>query len=523
MTNELETVIRDLQELAKSRPLKGEAKARGRQLMSQLRKWGYTNQEIVELTGKSWSEQSIKQEYTRGASVEDASVKQRALEILAELAVRGLTLDDVEETVAMSSDLADRAVTYDQVGSLLQEAEKSKVSPSDLIRLYADTKRSGMTIADLAEVRAYKSRMDAAGLTQERLLQINKAVETFRNPDDTLKAITGYKTVAAIDAHIRELSSSEKQHESSIAELAAKGGRLRAEQERIKTRLDLVDRLASEGFDEPTLKGVAASSAKFGGVAGVTAAINAYNDLAEIRAETKKMKKEQSETETALKQARANWSHESSVIRMAEALLYDLKFSPEAITRMYKVAKIYGEPVEVLNALGKYSSMKELQARIDELESKRSGIIARIGELEAELQGVRGVMEELRGATEEVLKPLATAVKKGIEDIKAEFREGAENLGALKEKAEQLGEVVQLAEVILTVDKYPSEARDIPIDYVVLLARGITKLCRAKKLNPKIAVGENMASKYMVSWIKEFDLIDLVEWVELGASKLAES
>lgn len=519
---ELEQVVGALQELAKSRPLKGEAKSRARQLMSQLKKWGYTNQEIVELTGKSWSEQSIKQEYTRGASVEDASVKQRALEILSELAARGLTLDDVEETVAMSSDLADRKVTYDQVGSLLQEVERSNTSVAELIRLNSDTKRSGMSIANLAEVRTYKAKLDAAGLTEERLLQINKAVETFRNPDDTLKAIGAYKTVVAIDAHIRELTSNEKQHESSIAELTAKGAKLRAEQERVRARLELVDRLASEGFDEPTLKGLAASSAKLGGVAGVITAINAYADLTEIRAETKKMKKEQSEAETALKQARANWSHEFSVIRMAEALLYDLKFSPEAITRMYKIAKIYGEPVEVLNALGRYSSMKELQAKIDELESKRSAIIARIEELEAELQKVRGVMEELQGATDEVLKPIATAVKKGIKDIKAEFREGAENLGALKEKAEQLGEVVQLAEVILAVDKYPSEAKDIPMDYVILLARGITKLCRAKKLNPKIAVGENMASKYMVSWIKEFDLIDLVEWVERGASKLAE-
>jgi hypothetical protein len=43
MTAKLEDVIGQLQELAKARPLKGEAKARARQLMGQLKKWGFTN------------------------------------------------------------------------------------------------------------------------------------------------------------------------------------------------------------------------------------------------------------------------------------------------------------------------------------------------------------------------------------------------------------------------------------------------------------------------------------------------
>ncbi len=515
-TTRLEDVVRELQELAKARPLKGAAKVRGRQLMAQLKKWGFTNQEIVELTRKAWSEQSIKQEYTRGASVEDTSVKQRALELLSEVVARHLALDDVEEAVAMSSDLADREVTYDQVGSLLQEVGKSNVTVPDLIRLYVDTRRASMSLANLAELRTYKTKLDAEGLTLDRLTQINKALETSKNPDEVLRGIIAYKTIAAIDAQIRELSSKEKQYESSIAELTAKGAKLRAEQQHIQGRLDLADRLAAEGFDESTLNGLAESSAKFGGAAGVITAINAFSDLSEIKAEIEEQEKKQSEAETNLKQAKADWSHQSSVIRMAEALLYELKFSPEAITRMYKIARLYGEPLEVLNALGKYGSMKELRASIDELESRRSAVEARLKELEMELQRVRGFTQELTGATEDALKPIAASVKKAIEDINSEFREGAEKLGALKKEAEHLGSEVRLAQIILTVDKFPNEAKNLSADYALLLLGGVRKLLRAKGLNPKFKIPVELSKKYWSYTDREFETLNLIDWLYMG-------
>ncbi len=175
-----------------------------------------------------------------------------------------------------------------------------------------------------------------------------------------------------------------------------------------------------------------------------------------------------------------------------------------------------GEPVEVLNALGKYGSMKELRASIDELESRRSAVEARLKELEAELQRVRGFMEELRGATEEALKPIAAGVKKAIEDINSEFREGAEKLGSLKNEAEHLGSEVRLAQMILTVDKFPSEAKNLSADYALLLLGGVGKLLRAKGLNPKFKIPVELSKKYWSYTDKEFETLDLIDWLYMG-------
>lgn len=514
----IEDVIRELQELAKARPLKGEAKKKGRQLMSQLRRLGCTNHEIEVLTKKAWTQQQIKQEYTRGASTEDPSVKERAMEVLAEAVSRRLTVDDVEDALALSSDLEDRNVTYDQIGSLLQEITRSNVPAAELVRLHADTKRAGMSISNLAEVRTYKAKLDAQGVTLDRLTLINDAVKIYRDPDQVLKAIAAYGKVGAIDAQIRELSNKKKEGENEQSELNGAIAKLKAEQQRVRGRLDLADRLGAEGFDEPTLRSLAALSAKYGGVAQVTSAVGLYAKVADLEAKVGELSKKRSEAETNLRQAEANWARMASVVMMSESLLFTYKFGPDDVSKVYRAAKLWGDPVGVLNAISEYGKIQTLKAETESLQSKKAALESQLHEAEAELQKTRGLMHEWADDITEALQPLAGDVKAAIEQIKTEFRQASESIGALRTKAEQFDSEVKLARVILALDRFPSEAKDLSGDYALLLLRGVGKILRAKGLNPKSRVPDDLLQKYWVylSRNTELEALDMISWLEQG-------
>jgi hypothetical protein len=53
-----------------------------------------------------------------------------------------------------------------------------------------------------------------------------------------------------------------------------------------------------------------------------------------------------------------------------------------------------------------------------------------------------------------------------------------------------LEEELQLARIILAILKYPTEVKNLSIDYVILMLDGAVKLCRVKGINPKIKAGE---------------------------------
>jgi hypothetical protein len=63
----LENILSELQSLAKKQPLKGDDLQRAKELMAMLKKSGYTNKQVSELSGDAWSQHTIKL-YTRGVT-----------------------------------------------------------------------------------------------------------------------------------------------------------------------------------------------------------------------------------------------------------------------------------------------------------------------------------------------------------------------------------------------------------------------------------------------------------------------
>lgn len=506
----LEDIIHELQQLAKLRPLKGEQQAQARELMSELKRRDFTNAEISRLTG--WDESTIKQSYTRGVVAVSSAHKDRAIDLLAELAARGLTLDSVEDFLPLRADLDDRNVKSDEVAALLQEARRAGIQTGELVRLPGELKHADLSLAQLKEALSIVESLGKLGYIFENLHAVMEAAKTHANPNEFLRAVAGYNSVTEIEAELQGLNTEKEEREKTISALDIKIQALSSEKQKIQGSLDLITRLEKDGIDEPTLKNLVDMSAKYGGVRGVTEAVKSYATLADIQSKIKEAKKQHSEAETQLKQVQADFAHLMPVVKMVETLLYDLKFSIKAVKDLFRVAKTYGTPVEVLEAVGKYGDLTVLQKDINFLEGVKTKLEARIGVLESSVHNLEGKTEELTHTLVELVAPITSEVSKAISTIRTEVSEYSEKFGALKKEAEHLDDLVKLARIIMFVNQYPTEAKDISIPQILLLVSGARNICRVKGLNPKIYPEKELQVKYHSYATFQFELSDLLDW-----------
>ena len=529
MNEELEGIVRELLSLARRKPLRGDdiARARARELMVKLREMGFTNMEISELTSGGWSEPSVRL-YTRGVTVKDPSPKENALRILSQMIAAGLTLEDIEVAVSVKSDLEAKGVSFGDVSSLVEEARKSKVSLRDLVQTYKALKDSGLSAAQLAEALSYKSRLEEAGFTIEGLKEIYTASKAYGGYSGLIKAMNVYGSLESIEAEVKRIISERGKLEKQVNELKEMVEKLGEEKARIEGFLKLYDDLKTLGFDEEVLRRLKEASDRYGGVRDVLEAVNAYGGLAELRSEVGKLEKKRMEVESELKKAEADHAHLQTIIAMCDTLLYKLKFSIPAVTEIYEVARRYGEPLEVLKAIGRYGELKALEAEIEKLTARRSELEARVRELSNQAQELKASMDELKNTAKSLLKPFVDELRRNVELLGKKFSEAidaisrsydeyARRYGELNAECGRLEEELRLARIIQSLVKYPSECVKIPLDYDILMLNAVINHLTVKGVNPKVKAGDTISGKYYgIRSSQEVELLDLIEWAMRG-------
>ena len=79
----VQEIVKELLGLAKVEHPSPEVLDKAKELMRELRKMGYTNEQVSMLTGHRWKESTVKL-YTRGTTVKDPSPKQKVMDLLAD-------------------------------------------------------------------------------------------------------------------------------------------------------------------------------------------------------------------------------------------------------------------------------------------------------------------------------------------------------------------------------------------------------------------------------------------------------
>lgn len=526
MNEGLEKIVGELLSLAKKKPRSDSDLARAKNLMFELKKMGYKNREISELTDGGWSEPTVKL-YTRGTKVRDPVPKENSIKLLTQLVRMGLTLEDVKTTISMKADLDAEDVSLEDLSSLIGEAKRSKVSVKNLLQMHGGLNASGLTLLQIGEILSYKSYLDDAGFTLDDLKKVSQASKTYGGYSKVLEAISTYGSLKAIEAEVKRVGSEKEELETRVGGLKTEVRDLEEKRRLLESALNVYEDLKNLGFDEAALKALKKSSDRYGGVKEVLESVTNFTNLGELESKVREIEKKRLDVESELKRVHAEHAHLQTIIGMCDTLLYKYKFSVSAINEIYEMAKKYGEPFEALKALGRFGDLEALEKEVEKASTKKVELESRVKELTNQVQEYRAQLEELKNTARGLLKPFTADLRKNVEllsekfsealdTISTKYEEFAEGLGERKAEAGRLEEELQLARVVQALIKYPSESEKYPLDYDILMLRGVMNHCRVKEVNPKIRAGDTISQKYYIRSSTEFELLDLIDWVMRG-------
>lgn len=179
-----------------------------------MRRAGYTNEEISNFDGGAWKASTVKL-YTRGIVVTDKSFKTDSTKLLAQFIEEDLTIEELRIFLAVKTVLDSKEVTFEDASDLINEANKAKLVPRDVIALYKGTISSAFD--QIRQALDLKSQMQQEGLHLEGLREILQAS----------KILGGYnKVLDAIDHEVKQLTIEKENLEKVRGEHPSNGGEI---------------------------------------------------------------------------------------------------------------------------------------------------------------------------------------------------------------------------------------------------------------------------------------------------------
>jgi hypothetical protein len=187
----------------------------------------------------------------------------------------------------------------------------------------------------------------------------------------------------------------------------------------------------------------------------------------------------------------------------------------------------------VLEAIGKYNNLKSIERRIEELENKKIELEANVKVLESHIHELKGQADATKSSIDGLLKPMQQEIvqsfNNAIQAITTTYHQQLSLVkNATEEYAKRLGaavileEELRLARIIMAIFKYPVEqAKNLSIDYVILMLDAAVKICRVKGINPKIKAGEaSIVSENSLCSSIEIETLRLIEGARRAVERL---
>ena len=255
-------------------------------------------------------------------------------------------------------------------------------------------------------------------------------------------------------------------------------------------------------------------------------ALSSFDSLESLKEEVKKeedlmeaatKKRDIAEKDAAL--AMAEFAHVREAIAICKEMITKYGFTTAAFNDIIELAKKCGSPTQVLNVLAHYVSLtgqiKTLSDQKTSLDSEVKSLQENASKLKAELEGLR---QTITGLLKPVSNEITKAFSDAINNITTTYQE---QLGALKGASEEYGErlgkslalkdELEFAKVINLIIKYPLDARELPLDYAIILLDAVKKMLVAKRIEVKIKAREAGMDKTVPFEGMEFEVKDLVE------------
>lgn len=365
-----------------------------KKIMGSLKKAGLSNAEISKLCKDRWSESTIKG-YVKGIRSAAQSPWQDAIGLLESVINAGLTLDEVETTVAVHKNLESTDVDLGEVVEFLESAKSSSLDVETLIKQYEAFKASGLSIKEVRGILNLKQNLEQIGLGLGSLGTLLELAEQYGEPHKIIEAISEYGSLAELKeekiAANRELESAKQDLTSAqkqLQDVKAQIGQSTAPLQAFKKANEL-------GFGQAELLKLSALAKKHSTVQKVIAAVEAYGEYSDITESTNKAKTELSSILDRISKMEADHAHLKSAVTMCDTLLKQYKFGLDAIGTIVSVAQKYGEAIAVLKAVEAYGELLAIRHEQAKAEAKSREQKDLLAQLEAKHAAMLSELDSL--------------------------------------------------------------------------------------------------------------------------------
>jgi len=571
----LADIVSQLQLLSKRQPLKDEDLLRAKDLMRSLKESGYTNKEISNLTDEKWSEPTVKL-YTRGMTTKDSTAKDNASKVISEMISKGLTFEQVIQATSIKSeiDLAEGSVTFQDLLNFIEKAKKSSIGDiSEVIKLFnrlkAESKLSPLLFNQLSDLLDYKSELQKKGITIENMRQILQVCKSYapittmkvgqknnkgnaendpsrlrsennenRITEMILESVNTYGSIINLKSDLKNVELQKDQLNKKINLLSEEIKRTEGKKLEIATPLKDYENLSKvitgfgNGIEIFNKLQHFCNTHHIHNTTELLELVNTYGNLDDIKKEIKELDDKRKEAETNTREAESKYAHLMTVIGMCKKLLFDFKFSVSAIEDIYKIAEIYKEPFKVLQAISFYRNSEDIEEEITNLKSAKRNLQSQVKELNEQFLDIAGKIKAIKISMEGILTSASTEISKAftdsmtaitntyqqqIEIIKKESQEYGIRAG----QAKLLEEELKRARMIFSILKFPSEAKNLPSDFALVILEAAAKFCSAKGMNPTISIRESsISSNNFLAENSEIPALNLIEGAKKALDKV---
>lgn len=525
-------IISELVNLAQRHPLKGIDLSRAKRLMRILKRSGYTNKEIHQLTGNSWSESTIKL-YTRNTTGIQPSLKTNHLKLFDELIHNNFSMVELEKSLFLVSELTNEGSTFDDIMAILQYFEKEKTMIPYLTESLSKLKDAGIKVEKLVQLAQFKDELDARGYDLDFMGRLYEFENKYADRHKALQSILVYDNIAQLESELRKTSGERNELKTDIISQKKELAELMIQKQKLRKEISIGEELSSLGLTIMALRELKELAGKYGhDITSLVKAINKYGEITEIDSHLSSLLMKKANLNDSVEKLQRKFDHLGDLSKMCEFFLDKLKFDLHDMDLIHQVAARYGEPSEFFRALGEFSSLIEMEQKITdlrlekirlesgvhELAEKRLELEARIGTLG---ETVISTVEHISTGVGKVFSDTADKIGTRLEQNLTEILKSHEEYSKLRARILASESTLKVAKIIRSINNNDLEIiRTIPLTYLSLFIQGALNICNARQLNPTSLVNLPFSVKYGIIPNTAIQLVDLLDMAKVASDSL---
>jgi len=491
---------------------------------------GYTNKEISELTGNSWSEATIKL-YTRNVDGVRSHLKGQHLALLRSVIKENISIDDLKQGLFLLSEIKKDNMTLQSLLDVIRYLKGKKAMIPYLVNAVARLLHSEISFQRFAQLDQYKRSLDAEGLDIDFVESLTNLISKCHDKSSVVKSVLLYDDLSKIKSEISEsrdeMEGIAKDLESIKKELAS----LKIEEENLRTQIGIARDIGSFGFTNMMLNDLRDLSRKYDcDTATIINGINQYSGILHLNSEISSLGEQKLQLKESIDKMENKLRRLDNLSKISEAFLTKFNFNLYDLNLIYEIATSQGDPSNFFSALARLSNLQKIEVKIGELQNEKISLelnIVRLEKMKLELeqtmasmgQTAKSGMENISSAVGNVFQEVAGKVTSELNRSLTQLRNSYDEYSLLRAKMRSSRERLRVCRVIRAVMYNDVEAiRTIPPGYLSIFIQGALNLCYGKYLNPSTDLPPSMSAKYQIYPAVDFELVDLLELAK-NASK----